>query len=756
MTTTQDEGALNTAIVGGGRGCEAILRMVYEDALKRFRMCVLGVADIDPEAAGMRYAREAGVEWVTTDYRELYTIPELDLIIELTGSEAVRDEIEATRPRHIKLIDHFAAQFLWDLHQAEEAIIEQRNLLGQQVEAERERITQIVDSIPDEVMVVDTELVVQHANATFLQHHGLRLEEVQGRPYHDISEQLRGEIGLANGALKRVLDTKRPFSLVRKHLDPTGEVRYAAIEGAPMVDLEGNVTGMVEMTRDISHRILLEEELKATEVQLKKFMELAPLATYVKNRQGEYIEVNRATCTLLGLDKREMIGKKDAELLPEEAASVMRYRDQDVLQNAQQVSFETKVQLGEHPLFLSTLKYPVLDANGTATAVVGLSKNVTKQRETEAELFRTRDYLQNILHNAPMMVVTTDLEGRIVSFNRQAEASHGYKATEVRGKPVTMLFASPQEWEPLLRRVAQGATVQDHETTQLRKDGGQMIVSVTLAQLRDNAGNMIGTVAMSRDISQRKALMRQIIQSERLASVGRLAAGVAHEINNPMAVIAEITGYLGDLMEGGDRTLFEMELREGLPKVASQIQRVRRITSRLLSFARKSEVPMEVADVGAALTEIFPFLEKKARLAGVVIHRRLHSGLPPVSIEDLLLEEVLINLIRNAIHAMSPRGHGNIWLFAVEKDGKVILTVRDDGPGIAEEVKDRLFDPFVSTKPVGKGTGLGLSICYGIVKQHGGDILVESEPGKGASFHVMLPIHHEVAASQQERSRHIG
>jgi PAS domain S-box-containing protein len=735
--------------------------MTKEETLGRFGMSVVGVADINPNASGVRYAREIGVGHITTDYRDLYTIPDLTLIIELTHSDRVRDEIERTRPRYVRLIDHFAARLFWELHQAEKSVIEQRNLLNQQIEAEGKRIAQIFDSIPDELLVVDTDMIVRHANATFLKHHGVRLVDVQGKSYDAISKSLRGEpqIDVVERAFKQICSRKEfSSSLVHRHFDSDGKAQYAAIEVAPLLNPDGSLTGCIEMTRDISHRILLEEELKATEAQLKKFMELAPLATYVKNRQGQYIEVNRATCTLLGREKREIIGKTDEELLPEEAATVMRAEDQNVLQAQAQVSFETEVSLGGNTIVLSTIKYPVLDAKGTVSAVAGLSKDVTAQREVEAELIRTRGYLQNILDNAPVMVITTDLDGRIVSFNRHAESCYGYEAKEIIGKLVIPLFRSREEWEALLGRVVHGGTIRDHETTRLRKDGSQMTVSITLAPLKDNAGNMIGTVAMSRDITERQALINQVMQSERLAAVGHLAAGVAHEINNPLAVIAEITGYLQDLTEEGPavkRRQLDRELQEGLPKVAAQIRRCRSITSRLLSFARKSEVRREVADVSTTLDDILPYLVKEARLAGVQIHRRLHAGLPLVCIEDLQLEEVLINLIKNAIHAMSPRGYGNVWIFSTNRGGHVVLTVKDDGPGIAKDVMARLFDPFVSTKPVGQGTGLGLSICYGIVKHHGGEILVDSEPDQGTNFQIVLPAVREATKANQ-RDRCLG
>jgi PAS domain S-box-containing protein len=751
---SDDARPLITAIVGGGPACEAILRMAQEDSLGNLRMSIVAVADTNADAPGVRYARRSGVPLITTDYRELYDIPDLGLIIELTGSNRLRDELEANRPRHIRLIDHFGARLFWELYRAQQKIMQQGSLLRQQVENERQRIARILDSIPYDILVVDTELVVQHVNATFLEHRDVHLDDVRGRSYFDVCDGIQGEgEPVQVSSAKEVLNTKAARSLLRKCFDAEGKTRYFAIDFVPLLNLDGSLGGMIEMTRDISHRILLEEDLKAAEVQLQRFMELAPLATYVKDRRGQYIEVNRATCALLGREKNEIIGRTDEELLPPAAAKLLQTGDQDVLRFQERISFDTEVLLGGKPVFLSTLKYPVLDAGGKVTALAGLSNDITAQRKTEAELIRTRAYLQNILDNAPMMVVTTDLDGRIVSFNRHAEICYGYQAMEALGKSVSMLCGSPEEWQPLWSRVEQGGTVQEYETVPLRKDGRPMVVALTLAPLKDNDGHMIGSVCLSRDISVRKALMDQVIQSERLASIGRLAAGVAHEINNPLAVIAEIAGYLEDLLAEGPsvkRRKFDKELQDGLPKITAQIKRCRSITSRLLSFARRRQTPMEVADVNRALDEILPFLAKEARLAGVQLHRRCNIDIPFVRIEDLQLEEILINLIRNAIHAMSPRSYGNIWLFATRKEGKVILTVKDDGPGIDRQVVDRLFDPFVTTKPVGQGTGLGLSICYGIVKHHGGEIQVESEPSQGTSFRVILPVHHQATRTETD------
>ncbi len=743
---------MRTAIVGGGRGCEHILRMVQEDTLGRFQMEICGVADIDPEAPGVQRARETGVPVVTTDYRELYDIPDLDLIIELVGSYQVRDEIERTRPRHVRLIDHFGARLFWDLHQAEEGIIRHRTEMRDLVERERRRIAQIYDCIPDEILVVDKDMVVEHANASFLRNNDVELADIVGHHCYETEQEVRGEcqVAVENCPFFQVVREGEPASTVRKHFDADGNVRYAAIVAAPLLDSAGNVSGMLEMTRDITNRIMLEDQLRATEVQLRQFMELAPLATFVKNRAGQYIEVNPAACALLGRPKQEIIGKTDLEILPREAAERMRRGDDTVRRERREFSDDTELEIGGERVFLSTIKYPVIDASGEVTAVCGLAMDVTAQRQAEAELGGTRAYLQDILDHSPVIIITTDADGRIVSFNRGAELSLGYDADEVIGTPAAHLYVDPADRDPMVRRVTKGETIHDYETTLKRKDGTGVPVSITMAQLKDPQGRMTGTVGMARDISHRRALMNQVVQSERLAAVGRLAAGVAHEINNPLAVIGEICGYMQDLMAMDPRDVEALvdELDEGLPKIAAQVRRCRNITSRLLSFARKSAARVEVSDVAAVLDEVLPFLEKESQLARVTIHRDYAPDLPRVRIEEVQLGEIFINLITNAIHALTSQGGGNIWLESRRKSDRVMITVRDDGPGIPEEVRDKLFDPFVSTKPQGQGTGLGLSICYGIVKRYDGEIRVRSEVGQGAEFTVVLRVHQQVTGER--------
>ena len=734
----------NAAIVGGGKGCKSILEMVQGDTLGQFRMQVLGVADVDPEATGIRYARELGVPFVTTDYRKLFEIPDLRVIIELTGDDAIRDEIERTRPRHVRLIDHFGARLFWEVHQAEEAIIQQRTELQKKVEAERERIAEILDSIPDEIVVVDTDMLIQDANSSFLQNNHCTIDDIRGLHCYEAGQGLKGEcqVAVGNCPFFTVMQEGHPTSLVRKHFVESGETRYTSIVGAPLRDREGRITGMIEIARDITKRIRLEETLATTEVHLRQFMEQSPLATYAKNHAGQYTDVNPAACVLFGKRKEELLGKTDLELFSRETADRLREGEHEVWHKHGSVSVETEVTIGARQVFLATVKFPILSNDGTPTALCGLCEDITAQKEAERKLRETREYLQNILDNSPVIIITTDVNDNIASFNSGAERSLGYRAEEVIGRPVTMFYRDPTVREEFLRLISDKA-VQDYSFELVRKDGTLLPVSLTLSQLKDSSGRTIGTVGMSKDISHRKTLMAHILQSERMAAVGRLASGVAHEINNPLAIISEITGFLTDLTEDeGDQAELLQELKGALPKIRTQIGRGRDITHRLLKFARKTEMWVERSDVNAAVQEILPFLEKECRLAGITIHRECRDDLPKVAIDETQLQEILMNLTKNAIDAISGGdGGGNIWLETYAEDGKVVVSVKDDGPGIDDAIRDRLFDPFTSTKSIKQGTGLGLSICYAIVKRCDGEIRVSSEPGEGATFKVFLPAH---------------
>jgi two-component system NtrC family sensor kinase len=235
-------------------------------------------------------------------------------------------------------------------------------------------------------------------------------------------------------------------------------------------------------------------------------------------------------------------------------------------------------------------------------------------------------------------------------------------------------------------------------------------------------------------------LNAQLVQSEKLAALGKMAAGVAHEISNPLAVIGEKAGWMADLLEEEEfkgSPNFE-EYRKSILKIEEHVERARKVIHRMLGFARRMEPHLEDIDINDVLNQTLGFLESSAKMSNIEIERDFQPDLPIIASDQSQLQQVFLNLISNAIDAIGR--DGLIRLTTRKTDSKIAVTVQDNGPGIPKEYQSRIFDPFFTTKQTGKGTGLGLSISYNIVKNLGGTITFESTPGQGTTFRVELPV----------------
>lgn len=240
---------------------------------------------------------------------------------------------------------------------------------------------------------------------------------------------------------------------------------------------------------------------------------------------------------------------------------------------------------------------------------------------------------------------------------------------------------------------------------------------------------------------QKEMMNDQIIEAGKLASLGELAAGIAHEINNPVAIMVEEAGWIQDLLSEEDLKHSENleEFQNSLNRIRTQGLRCKDITHKLLSFARKTDPTLKEVQLNDLIREVVALSEKRAKLSNVKVKLGLHEDLPKVQVSPSEIQQVLLNLMNNAIDAMDKKG-GRIDIATLAENASVVIDVADNGPGIAKANLQRIFDPFFTTKPVGKGTGLGLSICYGIVKKMGGEIIVESDVGRGTTFHVRIPM----------------
>ena len=245
---------------------------------------------------------------------------------------------------------------------------------------------------------------------------------------------------------------------------------------------------------------------------------------------------------------------------------------------------------------------------------------------------------------------------------------------------------------------------------------------------------------------EKEMMNEQVIEAGKLASIGQLAAGIAHEINNPVAIMVEEAGWIEDLLEDVERgePLDTEEIQRSLGQIRTQGVRCKEITHKLLSFARRTDPTVQHVQLNELIQEVVGLVEQRARYARVRIRTNLAEGLPWVAVSMSEMQQVLLNLINNGLDAMEQSG-GTLDVNSryIESDGRMVVDVVDTGEGIPPANLQRIFDPFFTTKPVGKGTGLGLSICYGIIKKMGGDITVNSAVGIGTAFHIYLPAGNE-------------
>lgn len=349
---------------------------------------------------------------------------------------------------------------------------------------------------------------------------------------------------------------------------------------------------------------------------------------------------------------------------------------------------------------------------------------------TRGEMARLAQGLE-ATHDA---VFFSDVDGAIDYVNSAAMTLTGYSREELFGTTAVDLMP---ESHPLVFAEAAHALERDGEwrgeSKMVDKSGNTLDVRVSAALVADPQGAPSGMMATVTDISAEKKAEEGLREVSRLTSVGELAAGVAHELNNPLA---SIVGF-AELLSSGD---MDEQVRKDIDKIQSNAQRASRIVQDLLYFARRHEPAMQTVNIVQVVDRAVEMKRYDIERSGVRVTLDSQAGLPEIQGDEHQLTQVVLNLVTNAVQAIGEvRTEGRVDVTVARKDERVRISVADDGPGIPLDIQGRLFDPFFTTKEVGKGTGLGLSMCHGIVLQHGGRLWVESDPGSGAAFHVELP-----------------
>lgn len=365
-------------------------------------------------------------------------------------------------------------------------------------------------------------------------------------------------------------------------------------------------------------------------------------------------------------------------------------------------------------------------------------------RTLKEQVSEKERYLSNILQNSVDAIIFIDTGNKIQTWNKGAELIFEYRAEDMIGRSFHNLIPpeldADTELHDIEKEVTEKGYVKDYIAPRITKSGRRITVDISRTLVRAKDGTIIGSTAIIKDITEKMELEHRIYNTEKLASIGTLAAGVAHEINNPMSIILGFTDLLKERFKDGTQE------SEDLKIIEQHATQAKKIVENLLGFARITEGLEDTVDVDYCTTTVVGIVKNTLMTKKINIVLRLSGGLPRVRGDSREFQQVVFNLINNSVAAMEDR-EGTITLTSRREDGWVHLNISDTGSGIPDKIKPRVFDPFFTTKKVGEGTGLGLSLCYGIVKKYGGKISFSSvsaedhpEQISGTTFTVSLPV----------------
>jgi PAS domain S-box-containing protein len=730
---------LKAAIIGGGTACDDLLGILVTERLGLLNMEILGVADPDPSAPGRVHAEELGL-FTTDDMTELYDLPGLNLLIELTGSKKVREKMIRSKPLEVSSIDHRGARLLWDLVQIE---IEKRQIereAEEKLKAERDWVQRIIDSLPDAIMVLDPDMRIVSVNQTFIDSTGQSEDQVIGRTCHQVKHLSPLPCHPADGQcpFQEAVSTKKSASVLHSHDGPGGETLYEEIVATPILDDRGEVVQVIEGSRDVTRRVRLETELRETEERLRQFLEVAQDLISIKDLQGRYIYANPAATEMTGRPSEAMVGRTDFDFFPEKVAQAMVAHDQEAVRHRTVQCFDEKMSHDGQVRRFHTVRYPIFDHQGEVVAVSVMAREVTQEMALQEEAQRSHDYLEAVLKNSSDMIITTDLEGRIVTFNPGGERMLGYAESDLKGRSIEAIWVDPDNRRRLMSEVRAQGNVNNFPATLLAKNGEEVEISLSLALLRSGEGRVLGTVGVSKDVTEENRLRRQLIENERLAAIGETVAGLAHCIKN---ILNGLKGGSYLLNSGLKRQKQEL-IEEGWQSVEKNISRISNLSLDMLSYVHGRKPELTEVDPMELVNTVMECTVPSSRMEGVNLTSQVEAG-PTVMMDLTSMNRVLVNLVQNAVDACRekeyPPGQSpEIWIEITRPPGEVRIAVIDNGIGMTDEVMNQLFQRFFTTKE-SRGTGLGLAVCHKLVSESGGRIAVESKPGRGSTFTVILP-----------------
>jgi PAS domain S-box-containing protein len=659
----EEHKGLKVAIVGGSNGCKAIMDMIFAETLSQLHMEIIAVADINPEAPGYCYAQENSI-YTTMDYRDLYKIKDLNMILELTGRDDVANEISRNKPEHIRLMDHVAARVFWDVFEIEEERLAEEKRAEEELRESKERYRTVLDASPDPVVVYDMKGKVTYINSAFTRIFGWISDELEGKKLHYVPDENWPETQMM---IDKVMAGESFSAIESRRYTKEGNIIDVSISTAIYLDRNGNPAGSIHTLRDIIARKQSQEVLKRARDELEQ---------RVKERTTELMIVNEQL-------RREIEEKKQVE------------------------------------------------------------KGLKASEEKYHVLF---NYDPNCL-----FMVEMD-SAKILDLNKAATKVYEYDREELLGMSLFDLLdkEDAQRLGKELGRLAkEGDYVFVSKLQARRKDSDDFYIDfhARVGKFRERQCGSLGLSLIVRTVDITRGLERQaqLVQASKMATLGEMATGMAHELNQPLNVMRIGADFVAKMI-GRGQEISDEQLLTVSRNISEQVERATNIINHLREFGRKGDSKVYPVDLNQPIRDLLTIMGEQLRLHDIEVNLEMDKAIPKIMAGRNRLEQIFLNLVTNAMDAMEKRGTEDVKKITVTtymEGDLVVAEVSDTGKGISERIGEKIFEPFFTTKDVGKGTGLGLSITYGLVRDFKGSIDVESTPDVGTTFRVRFPAYKE-------------
>jgi PAS domain S-box-containing protein len=827
----------NVGIVGGGNFCCKFIQFIQSGDLSSDKPNIIGVADINPNAAGFRLARQLHI-FTTADFMSLYQLEGIEVILEITQDADLTATIARTLPDHVQLVDHFQARYLWDSlkienirhhtlealsHKKEnpeavealikksfdyfDAIVSRRNTRSKENELElleNERVqSQIIQGSTIPTFVINKNHIVTHWNKALEKLSGKPAEKVVGTncqwsPFWQserptladvILDQIdKHEIEKLYGSQWRTSQLIEGAYEAEVFFPNVGETgKWLWFTAAPIKAPDGTIVGAIETLWDktedkkaeyeheqhtrqlaslcsiytaLSAPWPIDQRIKAAIKEIRDYLEADDVSIFLQDHPGIFYlryhygkdktlapkshpEAYKTFIRKMAAQGRSML----FEMLQQSTRSHLLFLASQGFHSAALIPINAKGKKAIGVLQIASCRPDFVPVERDALDLIGNRIGVAIENAMLQEQYKkSEEKYRSLFNNAPNPIFIIDPHTfKILDINERARECYGYTRGELEGMSFFGLGdPEDREVEYGFRHLALEQSILLDKRRHYRKNGRTFYVNISVSHAQYGESDVL--IATTTDVTESIEKETQLIQAGKMTTLGLMAAGMAHEINQPLNVIQICADFFLKMVKKG-QTIPAGELRSMANDITDNVARATGIIKHVRHFARQSEVATSEVNINAPIKDVFKVLGHQIKVHQIELDLDLAPDIPLIMADHNRLEQVFINLVTNSIDAMDEKaqwsehkGMAKRLIIKTYAEGKmVVAAVEDNGAGMGREVKNKIFEPFFTTKKIGKGTGLGVSISYGIIKDYQGTIDIDSQVGQGTTFILKFP-----------------